>query len=177
MPEALTGLALVLTRAGQREEAVRLARLAAVYRPSDAGQSSFLAELLALNGRRAESLAAYLEVVRIDPHLPGAWYGMAVQLAELGRGAEAIAALQEGHRRSEAVSPGDPERDRHAAIVYTPFDADQAKAAWRRYMLAMSRVAHPNRVQIARMIESLGALEALEARTAGAASAPRAQDR
>jgi cytochrome c-type biogenesis protein CcmH/NrfG len=177
MPEALTGLALVLTRAGRREEAIRLARLAVVYRRGDAAQYAFLAELLALNGRRAESLAAYREAVRFNSRLPAAWYGMAVQLAELRRGAEAIAALEEGHRRSEAISPGDPERDRHTAIVYTPLDAEQAKAAWRRYMLAISHVAHPNRVQIARMVESLGALEALEARTAGPASAPRAESR
>jgi len=165
LPEALSGMALMMTLSEKPVEAVQYARRVVAQRPGDANMYCFLGEVLAMSRRPAEALAVYQEAARLDPRSATSRYGIAVQLAALGRAPEAVVALEEAHRRERETNPYDPERERYTALVHSRSDPERAKAAWRSYLRAMGALTHPSRVQMARMIEALGALEALETNT------------
>src|SRR5262249_43039832 len=89
LPEAEMGLALILGREQQTDEAVRHARLAIARQPKRAGFRVVLAEILWEGGRREEALAAIDEGERLAPGVPYYAYLRATRLAGVDRAGEA----------------------------------------------------------------------------------------
>jgi hypothetical protein len=94
---------------------------------------------------------------------------LAVKLARMGRGPEAIVALEEGRRLERATRLSSVEGDRFTALVYESIDPPTAVAAWQRYVIALSQVPRPTALQLNQLADGLAALDAL---TKGAAPAP-----
>ena len=79
----------------------------------------------------------------------------------MGRGPEAIAALEEGRRLERAAYLSGLEGDRFTALVYESIDPPTAVAAWQRYVIALSRVPRPTALQISQLAYGIAALDAL----------------
>jgi hypothetical protein len=82
----------------------------------------------------------------------------------MGRAGEAVAMLEEGHRLHRAADLPAPEADRYTALVYESIDAEKAKAAWHRYVLALSRIARPTAREVSQLGAGLAALDELARR-------------
>jgi len=162
LPEALMGLAVTLTLSDRKDEAVRYARRVVSLRPQDPDVYRFLGDILRVRESFEEALAAYQQAARLNPQLLESHYKIAVALAELGRRAEAIGALETAHDLARARDDGSPDGDRYTAMVFTASDPERARAAWRRYLAAMGKLKHPNRLDEGKMVEALVALEKLE---------------
>src|SRR3990172_7809146 len=162
MPEALMGLAAMLSLSGQAEEALSYARGAVSRRPHDSNLHHLLGELLRVAGKREEAVAEFSEAMRLAPDWSVTRFVMARTLAELGRTQEALATLAEADRLAQSQNPADPERDRYQALVYTRTDPQRAIAAGDRYLAALTRAQPLSPQQAAKALEALGALEDLQ---------------
>ena len=135
-----------------------------------------LAEILWLADRREDSIATLRDGARLAPATPLFPYLIAVKLARVGRGPEAIAALEEGRRLERAARLSGLEGERFTALVYESIDPPTAIAAWHRYVLALSQVSRPTALQLNQLASALAALDALT-RGAPPTSAPPANPR
>ncbi|HET6369077.1 MAG TPA: hypothetical protein VFG27_17740, partial [Pseudomonadales bacterium] len=109
------------------------------------------------------------EGTRLAPAAPLFPYLLAVKLARMGRGPEAIAALEEGRRLERAAHLPGLEGDRFTALVYESIDPPTAVAAWHRYVIALSLVPRPTALQLSQLAYGIAALDAL---TKGSAPPP-----
>jgi hypothetical protein len=85
----------------------------------------------------------------------------AVKLARIGRAAEAVTALEDGHRLRRAAGLPEAEGERYTALVYEPIDRTLAVAAWERYILALSRISRPTPREATQLASALAALDEL----------------
>ena len=173
LPEALVGLAVVLSHDGRPGEALPYARSAASRRAHDATLRHVLGEVLRLAGKREEAVAEFGEAARLHPGWALPRFVMARTLAEMGRAREALAALGEADALARAQDPGDPERDRYEALVRARTDPARAIAAWDRYLAALTRAKSLSPQQLAQALEALGAREALQESEGGGAAQRR----
>ena len=172
LAEAEMGLALILGVQGRYDEAIAVGTPALARQPRRAGFRLVMAEILWAAGRREESLAAMQEARRLAPGASIFAYATAVELARMGRAAEAVATLEEGHRLHRAADLPAPDADRYTALVYESIDAEKAKAAWQRYVLALSRIVRPTAREVSQLGAGLAALDEL-ARRGARPSTPR----
>ena len=131
-----------------------------------------LAEILWLADQREESIATLRAGARLAPASPLFPYLLAVKLARMGRGSDAIVALGEGRRLERAAHLSGIEGERFTALVYESIDPSTAIAAWRRYVLALSQEPRPTALQLNQLADGLAALAALAALTRGPAAVP-----
>jgi tetratricopeptide (TPR) repeat protein len=142
-PKALAGLALTETLLGRPERGLALALRAREAAPQD---PNILATVGSVHLYRLEPEVAlgYLqESLRLNPHQVHSALNRALALAKLGRWPEAEEALDRARPLVEAMSPGLPLAQRVAAEVYGGRDPARARAAWERYIAALS--AQPDR--------------------------------
>ena len=101
---AMSSLAVLLARQGDREGAVRMLRELVDLFPSDAAGWFNLGFLLESLDRPDEAVVAFRRAVSLDPGLDRAWYGLGLCLIRLRRWDEAVDAL----RRNTALQPMNP---------------------------------------------------------------------
>ena len=77
-----------------------------------------MAEILWQADQRDEAVGALREARALDPASPLFAYMSAVKLARMGRAAEAVAALEDGHRLRRAAGLPEAEGERYTALVY-----------------------------------------------------------
>jgi tetratricopeptide (TPR) repeat protein len=95
LPAALMGLAVVESRLGIHEDAIRLGRRALAAAPGSDLMDLQLALIHSNAGDHAAAAERFAEAVRKSPRRADARYHLALELARAGREAEARAVLRE----------------------------------------------------------------------------------
>ena len=110
-PDLLVNRAVALTQTGRVEEAIASARRAAEVAPGSPLIRNALGQVYAFHGDWALSLAEFRAAAALDPGAPGYLASQAMPLANLGRKAEACAAISTAKARFGAARlPKDADR-------------------------------------------------------------------
>jgi Flp pilus assembly protein TadD len=118
-PDLLVNRAVALTQTGRVDEAIALARRAVEVAPGSPLIRNALGQVLAFHGDFAPALAEFRAAAALDPGKADYLANQAMPLANLGRKAEACAALATARARFGAARlPKDA--DRWAAAIGCP---------------------------------------------------------
>ncbi|MEI8233929.1 MAG: tetratricopeptide repeat protein [Verrucomicrobiota bacterium] len=92
-------LARALMDSGHRDQALGVLRAMADDAPQRAGTQALLGDVHLLDGRLEEALAAYREVIRLDPSIAPAYLRVADLQMRLSQSEQALATLAEAHKK------------------------------------------------------------------------------